>query len=42
MDRVQKLEYEKTMEDYFHEHKVYDLIQRINNKQTRKPYRLFN
>lgn len=29
MDRVQKLEYEKTMEDYFHEHKVYDLIERL-------------
>jgi len=29
MDRVQKLEYEKSMEDYFHEHKVYDLIERL-------------
>lgn len=29
MDRVQKLEYEKTMEDYFHEHKVYELIERL-------------
>ena len=29
MDRVQKLEYEKTMEDYFHEHKVYNLIERL-------------
>ena len=29
MDRVQKLAFEKTMEDYFHEHKVYDLIERL-------------
>ena len=29
MDRVQKLEYEKTMEDYFHEHKVYELVERL-------------
>ena len=29
MDRVQKLEYEKSMEDYFHTHKVYDLIERL-------------
>ena len=27
MDRVQKLEYEKSMEEYFHTHKVYELIQ---------------
>jgi adenylate kinase len=29
MDRVQKLEYEKSMENYFHEHKVYDLMERL-------------
>ena len=29
MDRVQKLEYEKSMEEYFHTHKVYDLIERL-------------
>ena len=29
MDRVQKLEYEKSMEDYFHTHKVYDLMERL-------------
>ena len=29
MDRVQKLEYEKSMEDYFHEHKVYDLMEKL-------------
>ena len=29
MDRVQKLEYEKSMEEYFHTHKVYELIQRL-------------
>ena len=29
MDRVQKLEYEKSMEDYFHDKKVYDLIERL-------------
>ena len=29
MDRVQKLEYEKSMGDYFHTHKVYDLIERL-------------
>ena len=26
MDRVQKLKYEKSMEGYFHDNKVYDLI----------------
>ena len=29
MDRSQKLEYEKSMEEYFHTHKVYDLIERL-------------
>jgi adenylate kinase len=29
MDRVQKLEYEKSMEEYFHTHKVYELIERL-------------
>ena len=29
MDRVQKLEYEKSMEEYFHEHKVYDLMEKL-------------
>ena len=29
MDRAQKLEYEKSMEEYFHTHKVYDLIERL-------------
>jgi adenylate kinase len=29
MDRVQKLEFEKSMSDYFHTHKVYDLIERL-------------
>ena len=29
MDRVQKLEYEKSMEDYFHEHRVYDLMEKL-------------
>ena len=29
MDRVQKLEFEKSMGDYFHTHKVYDLIERL-------------
>ena len=29
MDRVQKLEYEKSMENYFHEHKVYELMERL-------------
>ena len=29
MDRVQKLEYEKSMEEYFHTHKVYELIVRL-------------
>ena len=29
MDRVQNLEYEKSMEDYFHEHKVYDLMEKL-------------
>ena len=29
MDRVQKLEYEKSMEEYFHTHKVYDLMERL-------------
>ena len=29
MDRTQKLEYEKSMEQYFDEHKVYDLIQKL-------------
>ena len=29
MDRVQKLEYEISMEDYFHEHRVYDLMEKL-------------
>ena len=29
MDRVQKLDYEKSMEEYFHTHKVYELIERL-------------
>ena len=29
MDRVQKLEYEKSMEDYFHEHNVYNLMEEL-------------
>ena len=29
MDRIQKLEYEKSMEEYFHEHKVYDLMEKL-------------
>ena len=29
MDRVQKLEYEKSMEDYFHDNKVYDLMESL-------------
>jgi adenylate kinase len=29
MDRVQKLEYEKSMEDYFHDNKIYDLMESL-------------
>ena len=40
MDRVQKLEYEKSMEEYFHTHKVYDLIERLFEELIINPLKI--